>query len=209
MQGVPVSKWLKPAVFIISLLPALWWCYLIWLAYNGDQSRLGPDPPKFLSLETGEWSIRFLTLALAVTPLRYLMNMPLLWRLRRMIGLYAFFYTTLHLLAFVLLWLQLNWADIGKEIAERPFITVGFAAYMILLLLSLTSFNLAQRKMGRYWKLLHRAVYVAAVLAVVHLIWIVRSDFGEALLYGVLVSALLAYRYFHKNFLAVRQFVIR
>ena len=126
-----------------------------------------------------------------------------------MIGLYAFFYTTLHLLAFVLLWLHLNWADIGKEIAERPFITVGFAAYLILLILALTSFNQAQRKMGRYWKLLHRTVYAAAVLAVIHLIWIVRSDFGEALLYGVLVSALLAYRYFHKNFPFVRQFVIR
>lgn len=204
-----MQKFIKPIVFTLSLVPALWWGYLIWLAYQGDASRLGPDPAKLLSLESGEWSIRFLVLALAITPLRYLFNYPYLWRLRRMIGLYAFFYTTLHFLVFILLLLQLNWADLGREIAERPYITIGFIAYVILFLLAITSFNYAQRKLGRNWKRLHRCVYAASILAVLHLVWIVRSDFGEALLYGALVIALLLYRMMHKISPPIRKFSFR
>ncbi|MES2606828.1 MAG: protein-methionine-sulfoxide reductase heme-binding subunit MsrQ [Pseudomonadota bacterium] len=204
-----MQKFIKPVVFVVCLLPALWWGYLIWLAYQGDVERLGPDPAKALSLVSGEWSIRFLVLALAITPLRYLFNVPYLWRLRRMIGLYAFFYTTLHFLVFILVLLQLNWADLGREIAERPYITLGFLAYVILFLLAITSFNYAQRKLGRNWKRLHRCVYAAAIFAVLHLVWIVRSDFGEALLYGGLVTTLLLYRMMHKLSPPVRKFSFR
>lgn len=204
-----MQKLIKPAVFVACLLPALWWGYLIWLAYQGDAETLGPDPAKALSLVSGEWSIRFLVLALAITPLRYLFNAPYLWRLRRMIGLYAFFYTTLHFLVFVLVLLQLNWADLGREIAERPYITLGFLAYVILFLLAITSFNYAQRKLGRNWKRLHRGVYGAAIFAILHLVWIVRSDFGEALLYSGLVIALLLYRMMHKLSPPVRKFSFR
>lgn len=201
-----MPKAVKPIVFLVCLIPALWWLYLVWLAYQGDTDNLGPDPAKTFALESGEWSIRFLVIALAITPARYLLNAPGLWRFRRMIGLFAFFYTAIHFLVFLLLYLQLAWGDLGKEIVERPYITLGFAAFLLLLLLSLTSFNLAQRKMGRSWKRLHRAVYFAAVLAVLHMVWIVRSSFGEALFYGALVFFLLLYRLLHKLFPAVRQF---
>jgi methionine sulfoxide reductase heme-binding subunit len=207
-EGLGVAKALKPVVFVLCLLPALWWFYVIWQVTQGA-ARLGPDPAKAIALVSGEWSIRMLVLALAITPLRYLLNMPILWRLRRMIGVYAFFYVSLHFLVFLLLLLQLNWADLGKEIVERPYITVGFVSYVILFLLAVTSFNAAQRKLGRNWKKLHRLVYLAGILAVLHLVWIVRSDFGEALLYGVLIAILLAYRFLHKISPAVRQFSFR
>ena len=147
-----------------------------------------------------------LVIALAVTPLRFLLNMPALWRLRRMIGLYAFFYTLLHFLIFLLLLLQLNWADLGVEIVERPYITVGFLSFLILLVLAATSFDTAQRQLGRRWKSLHRLVYIAGMLAIFHLVWIVRSDFADALLYGALVFVLLAYRVLHAKSSVVRQF---
>lgn len=199
----------KPLLFITCSLPALWWFYAIWEAYAGNSSLLGPDPPKYLTLATGEWSIRMLVGALAITPLRYLLNWPYLWRLRRMMGLFACFYATLHFLAFLILILEMNWRDLGRELTERPYIMLGFAAYVILCLLAITSFNYAQRKMGRNWKRLHRAVYAASMLAVFHLVWIVRSDFGEALLYGVIVASLLLYRLLHKVNPSVRRFVLR
>ncbi len=203
-----MQKFLKPLVFVVLLGPALWWAYIIWRAYQGDVAYLGPDPPKMLELVSGEWAIRMLMLSLAVTPLRYLLNAPYLWRLRRMVGLYAFFYVSLHFLVFVLLLLELDFSALAKELSERPYITLGFMAWTILFLLAVTSFNRAQRWLGRHWKRLHRGVYVAGVLAVMHLIWIVRSDFGEALLYLAIVAALLIYRALHKFIPGVRQFVL-
>ncbi len=184
----------KPLVFILCLLPACYLFYAVYLAYTGGANLLGPDPPKALSLETGEWSIRMLIIALAVTPLRYLFNWPYLWRFRRMIGLFAFFYTSLHLLVFLMFLLQWELSAIGREIAERPFITIGFAAYVPMAALAVTSFNRAQRKLGRNWKRLHRLVYVINLLAVMHIIWIVRSSYLDAVLYGGLVLLFLGYR---------------
>lgn len=204
-----MQKIIKPLLFIACSLPALWWIYAIVRAYGGDGSLLGPDPPKYLSLATGEWSIRMLVGTLAMTPLRYLLNWPYLWRLRRMVGLFAFFYATLHFLVFLVFILEMDWGDLGREIAERPYITLGFGAYVILCLLALTSFNAAQRKMGRNWKRLHRLVYAAGILGVMHLIWIVRSDFGNALLYALLVAGLLLYRFVHKHYPPFRKWTFR
>lgn len=204
-----MQKVIKPVLFIACCLPALWWVYAIWQAYIGNPALLGPDPPKYLSLETGEWSIRMLMAALAITPLRYLFNWPYLWRLRRMVGLFAFFYATLHFLVFLVFILELNLGDLSREVVERPYVTLGFGAYIILCLLAMTSFNYAQRKMGRNWKRLHRTVYVASILAVLHLVWIVRSDFGKALIYATLVLVLLLYRFLHKINPTVRKFTLR
>jgi len=192
-------------MFMALSLPAFWWGYLVWGALQG-RATLGPDPAKTLALESGEWAIRTMVIALAVTPLRYLLNLPWLWQARRMLGLFAFFYAALHLVVFVFLYLGLDWEALGREITERPYITVGFAALLLLLLLAMTSFDKARRAMGRNWKRLHRTIYVAAILAVLHLAWIVRSDFGEALLYGSLVFLLLGYRLLHKLVPPVRRF---
>lgn len=204
-----MPRFFKPLLFLLFCLPACWWGYQVWAVLNGDPSRLGPDPAKTLALESGEWAIRALVAALAITPLRYLLNIPWLWQVRRMVGLFAFFYAALHFIVFLFLYLGLDWSALGQEISERPYITVGFGGFVLLLLLAMTSFAKAQRAMGRNWKRLHRVVYVAAVLAVLHLVWIVRSDFGEALLYGFLVFVLLGYRLLHKIAPPVRRFVWR
>lgn len=199
----------KPLVFLVCLLPASYMFYAVYLAYTGGENLLGPDPAKTLSLTTGEWAIRILILGLALTPIRYLFNWPFAWRLRRMVGLFAFFYTSLHLLVFLMFLLQWEWTAIGREITERPYITIGFAAYVLMMALALTSFNNAQRKLGRNWKRLHRLVYAINVLAVMHVIWIVRSSYQDAVLYGGLVSLFLGYRLLRHFVPAVRRFTLR
>jgi sulfoxide reductase heme-binding subunit YedZ len=198
----------KSVVFTVCLLPAGFMFYAVSREYSG-QNVLGPDPPKALSLETGEWAIRMLVLSLAITPIRYLFNTAVVWQYRRMIGLYAFFYATLHLLVFLMFLLQWRWADIGTEIVERPFITIGFAAYILMLPLAMTSFNYAQRKLGRNWKRIHRTVYVIGILGVLHVVWIVRSSYGDALLYGGLVLLCLGYRLLRHYNLGVKHFSFR
>ena len=197
----------KPIVFLLLLAPALYYFYAIYLILNGE-NILGPDPAQALSLATGEWSIRILTAALAITPLRYLLNMPKLWKYRRMIGLFGLFYVSLHLIVFLMFLLQWQWGDIAIEIVERPYITVGFTAFILLLPLGLTSFQVAQRKMGRNWKKLHKLIYAINILAILHIIWVVRSSYFDALLYGSLVFICLAYRVMRNYIPAIRRFII-
>jgi len=196
----------KPAVFLLCLLPAAWLIYGVYLAFSGGENLLWPDPAQFLSLQTGEWAIRLLIASLAITPLRYLLNMPSLFRFRRMIGLYAYFYVFLHLIVF--LWFLLGWdfSAVGREISERPYITIGFAAFVLLTPLAATSFNAAQRKLGRNWKRLHRLSYACAILACMHVIWIVRSSYFDAVLYGGLTLVFLGYRVLRKYSVAVQRF---
>lgn len=198
----------KPVVFLLFLSPALYYFYAVYLALQGE-NILGPDPAQALALATGEWSIRILIAALAITPFRYLLKAPKLWNYRRMIGLFALFYVCLHVLVFLMFLLQWQWAEIGREIVERPYITVGFAAFVLLIPLGLTSFQAAQRKLKRNWKRLHRAVYVINILAVIHVLWIVRSSYFDFVLYGSLVFVLLLYRALHKYVPPVRQFTLR
>ncbi len=199
----------KLLVFVLCLAPALWLSYGVALALTGGSNLLGPDPAQYLALQTGTWSIRLLIAALAVTPLRFLLNAPYLWQFRRMLGLFALFYVTLHFLVFLAFLLQWQWQDIGREIAERPYITFGFLAFVLLVPLGLTSVQSAQRKLGRNWKKLHRLVYVINILAVLHVTWIVRSSIADALLYGVLVLVLLGYRLLRHQSATVRQFSLR
>jgi sulfoxide reductase heme-binding subunit YedZ len=198
----------KSFLFVLCFLPAGYMFYAVFLALRGE-NILGTDPPKALSLQTGEWAIRMLVFSLALTPIRYLFNTVAVWQYRRMIGLYAFFYATLHLLVFLMFLLQWRWADIGIEIVERPFITIGFAAYVLMIPLAVTSFNYAQRKLGRNWKRIHRSIYVISILAVLHVIWIVRSSYGDALLYGGLVLLLLGYRLLRHYSQVVKHFSFR
>lgn len=199
----------KPLVFTLCLLPAGYLFYAVYLAFTGGANLLGPDPPQALSLQTGEWSIRMLVLALALTPLRYLFNWPYLWQLRRMLGLFAYFYTSMHLLVFLMFLLQWEWSAIGREITERPYITIGFAAFVLMSALAFTSFNRAQRMLGRNWKRLHRLVYLVNLLAVLHIVWIVRSSYQDAVVYGGLVLVLLGYRLLSHFSPAVKRFSFR
>ena len=182
----------KPVIFFMALIP------FIWLLLKVFQNDLGPDPAQALSIETGEWTLRFLLLTLAITPFRQIFRMVEIARLRRMIGLFAFFYASIHFLSWMAFILAFRWLAIAEELVERPYITVGFLAYVILFLLGVTSTNSMVRRLGKNWKRLHKFVYAASILAIVHLLWILRTDVTEAVIYGVLLVILLGYRIFRK-----------
>jgi sulfoxide reductase heme-binding subunit YedZ len=187
-----MKRFIKPLIFLVALIP---FAVLIFKIVTND---LGPDPAKELSLLTGEWALRFLLISLALTPLRLITKNTEYVRHRRMVGLFAFFYASLHLFVWLTFLLQFRWGDILEEIIERPYITVGFASYLVLAVLAATSPLVMVRKLGRNWKRLHRSVYGAAILSIVHLLWISRLDIGEAVFYGAILAMLLGYRVYVK-----------
>ena len=187
----------KPVVFVFCAIP---FCYLVWGAFN---DALGANPAEYLIRTTGDLTLRFLCITLAVTPLRVMCAIPQLLRLRRMFGLFVYFYAAAHLLCYSWLDMGFEWLDIATDIAKRPFILVGFTAFILLTPLALTSFNKAIRWLGaRRWQILHRAVYGVAVLAVLHFYWMRagKSNFAEVIVYGAILAALLLWRIWNKRF---------
>ncbi|WP_419634820.1 sulfite oxidase heme-binding subunit YedZ [Thiolapillus sp.] len=182
-----MKKW-RLLVFLASLLPL---AYMMWAAFSDS---LGPNPVEALSHETGSWALRFLLITLAITPLRRLTG----WRhpvlLRRMLGLFSFFYASLHVLVWLWLDREFAWGDMLADIAKRPYITVGFLSFLILTALAATSNALSMRRLGLRWKQLHRLVYVAALLAVLHFIWLVKADLLEPMVYLGIFSLLMLLR---------------
>jgi sulfoxide reductase heme-binding subunit YedZ len=179
----------KPLLFAASLVPCAW---LVWRIVGDD---LGTNPIETLNRYTGDWTLRFLLITLAVTPLRRITGWHALVRLRRMLGLFAFFYASLHFLSYALVDQYFDWASIVKDVAKRPYITVGFTSFVLLIPLAITSTNAMVRRLGgRRWQRLHRLVYAIAVGGVVHFLWLVKSDIREPLIYAVILAALLGYR---------------
>lgn len=191
-QNPARTGWLKPAVFGAALLPLAW---LIWRIAAND---LGPDPAQELAISTGEWTLRFLLITLSLTPLRHITGRIEFVRIRRMVGLFALFHAAIHFTVWMSLLLGFRWFAIGEELLERPYISIGFLALLILIALGITSPRAMVRRMGKNWKRLHRLIYVAAILAIVHLTWILRTDVGEAVLYGSILALLLAYRLYRR-----------
>ncbi len=191
-----MRRWLsgplaKPLLFAAALLPFAW---LFWGALT---QSLGPNPAEALIRSTGDWTLRFLCLVLAVTPLRVLTATPALARLRRMLGLFVYFYAMVHMLCYAWLDMEFVLGDIARDIVKRPFILVGFLALLLLTALALTSFNRAIRLLGaRRWQWLHRAVYLVAGLAVLHFFWMRagKNDFAEVALYAAILAVLLGWR---------------
>ena len=181
-------RFVKPVTFLLALTP------FILLLSKVFQNDLGPDPSQTLSIETGEWTLRFLLLTLAITPFTQIFKMIEIARLRRMIGLFTFFYGSIHFVSWMAFTLGFRWLAIVEELVERPYISVGFLAYVILFLLGITSTNYMVRKLGRNWKRLHKFIYAASVLAIIHLLWILRTDITEAVIYGTVLAILLGYR---------------
>jgi sulfoxide reductase heme-binding subunit YedZ len=179
----------KPIVFGACLLPFAW---LLLGALTGD---LGANPVERVTDVTGEWGLRLLLLTLAVTPLRQLTGWTWLQRFRRMLGLFAFFYVSLHFLTWIWLDQELSTARIVEDIAKRPYVTVGFTAWLLLVPLALTSTRGMMRRLGRRWKSLHRLVYASAALGVLHYLWLVKADLLEPLLYALALALLLALRW--------------
>lgn len=179
----------------LAAVPLAWLCWQAWQVGGGaDIDALGADPVKAIEHRLGLWALRLLLLTLAVTPLRQLAGAPRLLQLRRPLGLWAFAYASLHLLAWLVLDLRGWWSLVPAEIAERPYITVGFAAWLLLVPLAATSTRGWMRRLGRRWGRLHRAVYAVAVLAVLHFWWVVKSDLREPLFYALVLALLLGWR---------------
>ena len=185
-------RWIyKPLVFAACLAPLAW---LVCGAFGWFGASLGADPVKELEHECGKTALNLLLLTLAVTPVRELTGQPQLLRLRRMLGLFAFFYVLLHFTIYVVLDLELNFATLGADIAKRPYITIGFGALLLLIPLAVTSTNGMMRRLGRRWQSLHRLVYLIAILGVWHFYWQVKRDVREPLIYAAILAALLGYR---------------
>ena len=184
----------KTLVHLLALLPAAilaWQFHDVW---KNASDALGADPIAEIEHRTGLWALRMLMITLAITPLRQLTGQPVLIRFRRMLGLYAFFYASLHLAAYLGLDLRGYWAQIFEEIVKRPYITVGFTAWLLLLPLAITSTKGWIKRLGRNWGRLHKLVYVIGVLAVLHFWWLVKSDIREPLLYAGILAVLLGWR---------------
>lgn len=202
-MGIPARPLMhpaaKPVLFVIALLP---FCWLLFAAIN---NQLGANPAEALLRATGDWTLRFLCIVLALTPLRVITRTPALARFRRMLGLFTYFYVLLHLLSYS--WFDMGFVlgDIIKDIPKRPFILVGFTAFLLLTALALTSFNRVIKAMGaKRWQRLHKAVYLVAGLALLHFFWMRagKNDFAEVFVYAGIIAALLGWRvvfYIKKN----------
>ena len=181
----------KPLVFTLCLLP------FCWLFYAALGNQLGANPAEALIRSLGDWTLRFICLVLAVTPLRVITSTPALARFRRMLGLFAYFYVLMHLLSYGWLDMGFDVPDIAKDIAKRPFILVGFSAFVLLTPLAATSFNAAIRALGaRRWKWLHKLVYLIAGLGLLHFFWMRagKNNFNEVYVYAAIVALLLGWR---------------
>jgi methionine sulfoxide reductase heme-binding subunit len=181
----------KPALFVLSLGPLAWFVFAVFA------DRLGANPAEALIRGTGDWTLRFLCLTLAVTPLRQWTGWTALARWRRMLGLYTFFYGVLHFLSYAWLDMGAVWADIVRDIPKRPFVLVGTAAMLLMLPMAATSFNRAIKALGAArWQALHRAIYAVAGLALLHFFWMraAKNDFAEVAVYAAVIGVLLGWR---------------
>jgi sulfoxide reductase heme-binding subunit YedZ len=179
----------KPLLFAAALLPAGW------LVYRALIGRLGVNPVETIEHHTGDWALYFLLITLAITPLRRLTGYGAIMRLRRMLGLFCFFYATLHFSAWLAFDHFFDVMEMAKDIRKRPYVTVGFSAFVLLILLALTSTNgMVKRLGGGRWKRLHSLVYVVGTLVILHYLWLVKKDTYYPILYGVILVALLALR---------------
>ena len=181
----------KPLLFTLCLLP------FAWLTFAAFTNQLGANPAEALVRSTGDWTLRFLCIVLAVTPLRTVANLPALARFRRMLGLFVYFYVIIHLLSYSWFDMEFVVEDIVKDIIKRPFILFGFSAFVLLTPLAATSFNRAIKALGaKRWQLLHRLAYLIAGLGILHFFWMRsgKNDFAEVFAYGAFLAVLLGWR---------------
>jgi methionine sulfoxide reductase heme-binding subunit len=185
----------KPVLFIAALVP------FAWLLYGAIADQIGPNPQEYIIRATGDWTLRFLCLTLAVTPVRTVLQQPALARFRRMLGLFTYFYVCMHLMSYAWFDQGLEIDAIARDIAKRPFILVGFAAFLLLTPLAATSFNRAIRALGAArWQALHRLAYGIAGLGILHFFWMRagKNNFGEVFVYAGILAVLLGWRVWHR-----------
>jgi sulfoxide reductase heme-binding subunit YedZ len=191
MNRILISKWAKVVVFVACLVPL---GIIVWEGLHGGW---GPNPTQFLEHATGDWILRFLAITLAVTPLRKILGLTQLIRFRRMLGLFAFFYACLHFSIYLGLDQVLDFRGVWADVVKRPYITVGFTGFVLMIPLAVTSTAGMVRRMGyRRWQMLHRLIYLSAVAGVIHFYWLVKSDVHLPFLYAVIMAVLLGWRLF-------------
>ena len=192
LKSLLVHRLTKPLVFGLALLP------FCWLLLAASTNRLGANPAEALSRATGDWTLRFLCLVLAVTPMRIITGLAALARFRRMLGLFVYFYAVLHLMSYAWFDMGFDLMAISKDIVKRPFILVGVSTFVLLSALALTSFNRAIKTLGsKRWQLLHKLIYVVAGLAILHFFWMRagKNNFAEVYVYGSVLGLLLSWRW--------------
>jgi sulfoxide reductase heme-binding subunit YedZ len=188
------SRWLAWVVVLVSLVPAVWGVFAIFSDFTRGTIYLGAEPKRELEHFYGDWTLRFLVVTLLVTPIRRVSGWNWIQKYRRRFGLIAFTYACLHLIAYVFVDMQLAWGLIGEDIAERPYITIGMTAFVLLLALAVTSTAGWVRRLGKRWTTLHRLVYVIVILGTIHFWMSVKQDIREPLIYALIFAALLGYR---------------
>jgi sulfoxide reductase heme-binding subunit YedZ len=189
LNSILTSKWTKVVVFLFCLVP------LGMLVLRAVQGNLTANPIEFITHTTGDWTLRFLVITLAITPLRKILRLPQLIRFRRMLGLFAFFYACLHFSTWIGLDKFFDWTEMWKDVQKRRFITVGFTGFVLMIPLAITSTAGSIRRLGgKRWQTLHRAIYLSAIAGVIHYYWLVKSDVRKPLQYAAMVGVLLAWR---------------
>lgn len=188
-RTIQAIRWLvKPLLFLVCLIP---FALLAWRTIEGD---LGANPVEYITRYTGDWTLRFLMITLALTPLRMLTGIGKLLRFRRMLGLYAFFYVCLHFATYLWLDRELDLSTVIIDVIKRPYITVGFTAFLLLIPMAITSTNKMIKRLGRNWAKLHKAIYIIGALGVLHYLWLVKADVREPIIYAVILIVLLGFR---------------
>ncbi|MDT8283522.1 MAG: protein-methionine-sulfoxide reductase heme-binding subunit MsrQ [Gammaproteobacteria bacterium] len=188
LSNKKITYLVKPLLFLSCLLP------LALLVYDGFTDNLGVNPVETLTHGTGQWALRFLLITLAITPLRRISKVNWIIKLRRMLGLFAFFYALLHFTTYIWLDQFFDWQEILTDIPKRPFITIGFIAFVLLIPLAVTSTNAMQRRLKKKWLILHKLVYIIPMLVVVHFIWSLKADYSEPLVYTIVFLVLMLLR---------------
>ena len=188
IQELLKSKFAKPLVFVLCLLPL---SSIIWRIFYGD---LGANPVEMITHATGDWTLRFLLITLAISPFRQWFGLSALLRFRRMLGLYVFFYVCIHFSIWFIADHSFDFAEMIEDIIKRPYITIGFSAFVLLIPLAITSNNAMVRKLGRRWKKLHQLVYPILMLGVLHFLWLVKADYLEPGIYALIAAVLLLQR---------------
>ena len=188
-----MPKYVKPIAFVICLIP------LFMLVWDGFHDALGANPIEKITHRTGDWSLRFLLITLTITPLRKIFGWKQLVRLRRMFGLFAFFYVCIHFSIYIVFDHFFDVNEIAKDIVKRPYVTVGFTAFLLLIPLAITSTNKMMKRMGKSWKQLHQLVYVIAVLGILHYLWLVKADVLQPVMHAIILLILLSIRVWYQR----------
>jgi len=199
MNTVLTSRWTKAILFVLCLVPFAFLARGFYLAFwGGNPNALGPNPIEYITHETGDWTIRLLLITLTITPLRLLLKQPLLVRYRRMLGLFAFFYSVCHFTIWFALDKDFHLSEMWADVLKRRFITVGMLGLALMIPLAITSTNgWVKRLKYKRWQNLHKLVYFSAAAGVIHYYWLVKSDIRWPLTYGAILAVLLLYRWVH------------